>query len=100
ARRYAAVWMESGSPLLVWTERQQQALQRWYDQRNRAVTVKFAMRYGSPSLASVLEAFRSEGVTRILVLPLYPQYSGTTTATVFDETTRLVQALRNQPELR
>ncbi|MCK9508339.1 MAG: ferrochelatase [Pigmentiphaga sp.] len=100
ARRYAAVWTEAGSPLLVWTERQQQGLQAHYDQRGLPVTVKMAMRYGSPSIASALTAFRTERVERILVLPLYPQYSATTTATVFDETAGLMQTVRDQPELR
>jgi ferrochelatase len=64
------------------------------------VTVACAMRYGNPSIASVMEALRRQGTERILVLPLYPQYSGTTTATAFDEVFRVLGGWRNQPELR
>lgn len=100
AKRYAAVWMKEGSPLLVWTERQQQALQARFNDAGLPVCVKIAMRYGAPSIASALTAFRVEQVKRILVLPLYPQYSATTTATVFDETAGLLASVRDQPEMR
>ncbi|WP_204270198.1 ferrochelatase, partial [Klebsiella aerogenes] len=59
-----------------------------------------AMRYGNPSIPSVMQALRKQGVERILVLPMYPQYSGTTTATAFDEVFRVLGEMRNQPELR
>ncbi|MCL1636128.1 ferrochelatase [Luteimonas sp. SX5] len=80
ARKYAQIWMEGGSPLAVYTQRLaaavQQRLPQWH--------VAHAMRYGRPAIAEVLDAFRREGVRRVVVLPLYPQYSTTTTASVAD----------------
>jgi ferrochelatase len=58
------------------------------------------MRYGNPSIESVMEALRRQGTEQILLLPLYPQFSGTTTATAFDEAFRVLSTWRNQPELR
>jgi ferrochelatase len=62
--------------------------------------VAWAMRYGRPSIASTLRELREQNVTRLLVLPLYPQYAGSTTATAFDEVFRELASWRNQPELR
>src|SRR5512141_2680169 len=73
ARKYAAIWLEGGSPLAVYT----QALAAAVQQRMPQATVVHAMRYGSPSLASTLAPLR-QSHERIVVLPLYPQYSGTT----------------------
>jgi ferrochelatase len=64
------------------------------------VTVACAMRYGNPSIESVMEALRRQGTEQILLLPLYPQFSGTTTATAFDEVFRVLSTWRNQPEMR
>ncbi|MFN7723895.1 MAG: ferrochelatase [Rubrivivax sp.] len=100
AAKYASIWTPEGSPLAVWTTRQAQGLQAQLDQRGHHVTVRHAMRYGNPSLPSVLDALKAEGATRILVLPLYPQYAGSTTATVNDTVMRWAQGLRRQPELR
>ncbi|MBP6726836.1 MAG: ferrochelatase, partial [Thauera sp.] len=80
AKKYASVWMEEGSPLKVHTERlttllAKQLLQAGHDQ----IDVDFAMRYGAPSISDRLQALRARGCTRILVLPLYPQYSASTT---------------------
>ncbi len=79
ARKYAAIWLEGGSPLAVHTR----ALATAVQQRMPQATVVHAMRYGSPSLASTLATLR-QSHDRIVVLPLYPQYSGTTTASVGD----------------
>lgn len=80
AHKYAAIWMESGSPLAVHTH----ALAAVVQQRLPQLRVAHAMRYGQPALAATLAALREEGIRRVLVLPLYPQYSTTTTASIAD----------------
>ena len=80
ARLYAGVWMDQGSPLAVHTARLAGALAP----RLPGMRVGHAMRYGTPSLRHALEAIRDDGERRVLVLPLYPQYSTTTTASVAD----------------
>lgn len=80
AEKYAKIWMDGGSPLAVHTQRLAQAVQARLPQRR----VVHAMRYGGPSIADVLAGLRAEGVERVTVLPLYPQYSTTTTASVGD----------------
>ena len=100
AEKYASIWTPDGSPLKLWTEKQSKLLQGWLGQRNHAVKVRYAMRYGSTSIASQLDAFKAEGVTRVLVVPAYPQYSGTTTASVFDAVYAWGQQTRTLPELR
>ncbi len=100
AAKYASVWTPEGSPLKVWTERQAKLLQGWLGQRNHTVTVRWAMRYGSTSIDSQLDALKAEGVTRVLVVPAYPQYSATTTASVFDAVYAWAQRTRALPELR
>ena len=83
AKKYASVWVEGvdgGSPLAVYTRRLARAVQRELPD----VRVVEAMRYGHPSLATTLETLRADGVKRVLALPLYPQYSTSTTAAVGD----------------
>jgi len=100
APRYAGIWMEGGSPLLVYSRRQAEGLQRELDARGAGVAVELAMRYGSPSIADAVARLRERGCERILAVPLYPQFSASTTATVVDEVGRVAARLRNQPELR
>jgi ferrochelatase len=100
AAKYARIWTSQGSPLKFWTERQAERLQDWLDGHGHHVTVRHAMRYGTPSVASQLDALKAEGVTRVLVLPAYPQYSGTTTASVFDAVYHWASQVRAIPELR
>jgi ferrochelatase len=100
AAKYASVWTPEGSPLKVWTEKQSKLLQGWLGQRNHGVKVRWAMRYGSTSIASQLDAMKADGVTRVLVVPAYPQYSATTTASVFDAVYTWAQRTRALPELR
>jgi ferrochelatase len=100
AAKYASVWMREGSPLKVWTERQAQALQARLAASGHEVTVRYAMRYGTPSIGSQLDALKAEGATRILVLSAYPQYSGTTTASLVDDIGDWTKRVRNVPELR
>lgn len=100
APRYAGIWMEGGSPLLVYTQRQAAAVQDVLRARGLSVRVEAAMRYGNPSIADAMAALRREGCDRFLTVPLYPQYSASTTATVIDQVGRVAATLRNQPELR
>jgi ferrochelatase len=100
AAKYASVWTAEGSPLKIWTEKQAALLQSQLTQLGHHVVVRWAMRYGSTSIASQLDALKADGVTRILVLPAYPQYSATTTASVFDAVYLWAQKTRSIPELR
>jgi len=100
ARKYAAVWTDEGSPLLVYTRRQAKLLRGAIGERGHDVEVAFAMRYGTPSIASVLREMRDRGLERLLVVPMYPQYSASTTATVFDAIARELRDWRVQPALR
>jgi len=100
ARKYRSIWTPEGSPLLVHTRRQAQALRGLLAEQGMDVELDFAMRYGNPSVPAVLQAMRAAGVGRLLVLPLYPQYSGTTTASAFDAVFAEIGRWRDQPELR
>lgn len=100
ALKYASVWTEEGSPLMVHSKRQAALLQQALSARGHALDVELAMRYGEPSIESVLHRLRERNTTRVLVLPLYPQYAGSTTATAIDEVTRVLRGWRNLPELR
>lgn len=97
AAKYASIWTPQGSPLAVWTQRQAEGLrQRLPD----TVLVRHAMRYGNPALPQVLDELTAAGATRVLVLPLYPQYAASTTATANDAVGRWLSAQRRQPEVR
>ena len=100
AAKYASVWTPEGSPLLVWTAKQAKLLAGYLGERGHPVTVRHAMRYGNPSIASVLDELKALGATRILVLPLYPQYSSPTTASVSDAVFAWGRQVRLLPELR
>lgn len=100
AAKYASIWTKEGSPLRVWTDKQAQGLQQTLNAKGHEVMVKYAMTYGSPSIDSQIDALKMAGATRILLLPAYPQYSGTTTAPVFDAVHRWSLKARNLPEFR
>ncbi|MDM0057189.1 ferrochelatase [Variovorax fucosicus] len=100
AAKYASVWLPEGSPLKLWTHRQAVLLAGWLGERGHRVIVRDAMRYANPSIASQLDALKAEGVTRVLVLQAYPQYSATTTASVIDAVNDWTRTLRRLPELR
>ena len=100
AAAYAKVWMAEGSPLLVISRQQQQALQEKFNQQGgEIIKVVLAMRYGNPAIAAGLDELRAAGVQDIRVLPLYPQYSDTTTAAVHDAVTAALQGGEWQPQL-
>ncbi|HFC53815.1 MAG TPA: ferrochelatase [Gammaproteobacteria bacterium] len=101
AQAYQSIWTERGSPLLVTTLKQGELLQRLLGERLPGpVRVEVAMRYGAPSIGDGLERLRRAGCDRILVLPLYPQYSATTTGSTFDAVTAALTGVRRVPELR
>ena len=101
ARAYAKVWTAEGSPLLVISRRQCAALQQALDARPGApIRVELAMCYGNPSIATGLAQLRDAGVRRVLVLPLYPQYSATSSAAIIDAVMQELRHWRAVPELR
>jgi len=101
AEKYASIWMEEGSPLRVHTERQAKILAGYLGEAgHKDWIVRWAMRYGEPSIGHTLDEMRALGCDRILVVPLYPQYAGSTTGSVMDEVARSLLAWRNLPELR
>lgn len=97
AKSYAKVWTEKGSPLASFTAAQADALA---SRMGEAADVRYAMRYGNPSVGDQLRAMKQAGCSRILIAPLYPQYSGATTGTVQDEAYRTLSALRWHPAIR
>lgn len=101
AKAYAKVWTDQGSPLLLVSEAQREALAAELANRlGWPIPVVLGMRYGRPSIKQALESLRDQDVRQVLVLPLYPQYSATTTASVFDAVTDELQRWRWIPELR
>ncbi|MGZ3183416.1 MAG: ferrochelatase [Telluria sp.] len=101
ARKYETIWTREGSPLKVHTQKQAMLLRGLLGERgHHDVNVVMAMRYGSPSLPAVLDQLKAEGAARILVLPAYPQYAGSTTASVADAVFAHYRRVRNLPELR
>jgi ferrochelatase len=97
AHAYAQVWTDQGSPLAAITAVQARALQAIMGE---GVTVDWAMRYGNPSIPARLQAMKDAGCDRILIAPLYPQYSGATTASVMDSLGDALRTMRWQPALR
>lgn len=98
--RYQGIWMEGGSPLMVYSKVQAEGVQARLSAEGLNVKVALAMRYGNPSVPRVMDELRNAGCERILVVPLYPQYAASTTATAVDSVTSYAAKLRNQPELR
>ncbi|MGX7927711.1 ferrochelatase [Tsuneonella sp. HG094] len=97
AHAYSQVWTEAGSPLAAITAAQAKALQ---ERLGGGVRVRHAMRYGRPAIDAELRALMDEGCERILLAPLYPQYSAATTATVVDKAADTLRTMRWQPALR
>lgn len=103
AAKYATIWTETGSPLQAHTESQARLLDIILRQQGHDLIVTWAMRYannGPRSIPATLEQLRSQNATRILLLPMYPQYSASTTGTAIDQALNWLTGLRNQPELR
>ncbi len=101
AHAYQSVWTEEGAPLIAISKRQAEALQRALESRIPGpVKVEMAMRYGQPSIAAALQRLQQASARRILVLPLYPQYSATTSASIFDAVMDELKSWRWLPEMR
>ena len=101
AKKYASIWLPKlGSPLMHYSRLQTKELGEKFANQGHTVLVDLAMRYGQPSTQSALEGLKAQGMERLLLLPLYPQYSATTTASSFDEVFRVLGTWRDQPELR
>lgn len=97
ARAYAKIWTNEGSPLQVYTQKAAAALGR---RMNGAALADWAMRYGAPSIADRIAALKEAGCDRVLVIPMYPQFSQSTTASVADAAFRALAAMTWQPALR
>lgn len=100
APRYRAIWLERGSPLLVYGQDLRDAVASLLAARGLDVRVELAMRYGQPAIGDRLQALRAAGCGRILVVPLYPQYALGTTGTVVAAVNEHLARLRHQPTLR
>ncbi|ELI8012192.1 ferrochelatase [Yersinia enterocolitica] len=95
AKLYQSVWMEEGSPLLVYSRRQQKALAACMPD----IPVELGMSYGSPNLPGAIDKLLAQGVTKLVVLPLYPQYSCSTSAAVWDAVARILKGHRRLPSI-
>ncbi|MEA3299099.1 MAG: ferrochelatase [Pseudomonadota bacterium] len=101
AKAYASVWTDQGSPLLLHTRAQTDALRNSLQQQHGdRIVVEFAMRYGNPPIAAGLQSLFDQGARKLLVLPLYPQYSAATSASTFDAVAQDFTRRRWLPELR
>ena len=107
AKKYELIWTREGSPLAVHSVKQRVLLMGMLGQRMKReglpadhAPVELGMRYGSPSIASAIDKLRAAGSTKILVLPLYPQYAASTTASAFDAVAAHVAKLRRAPAIR
>jgi len=105
AEKYALVWTQDGSPLRFHTERQAKLVLGLMGEQLKTKglaipLVDYAMRYGNPSIASVMQGMKRQGCERILVLPLYPQYAASTTASTFDAVFAELGKMRNVPAIR
>jgi ferrochelatase len=101
ASLYKEIWTEGGSPLTVMTYRQAALLEEMLHQTGaQDVVVRVAMTYGEPVIAGVIAELRTQGVEKFLLLPLYPQYSGTTTGAIYDQVSHLVEESRYVPDVQ
>ncbi|GGY22460.1 ferrochelatase [Paludibacterium paludis] len=101
AAKYASIWRDDGSPLLSNTRSLTAAVSRLLAREGRDdLVVDYAMRYGNPSVESVIRRLREQGVDRLLIVPLYPQYAASSSGTALDEVFRVLMKSRNMPEVR
>ncbi|OIN08007.1 ferrochelatase [Oceanisphaera psychrotolerans] len=100
AKLYQSIWWPEGSPLMVISRRQQAALSQALQEAGIDMPVALGMSYGEPSMAAAWQELKSAGVDRVILLPLYPQYSVSTTASVFDSWARLMKSERRLPAFR
>ncbi len=101
AALYRSVWSEQGSPLLVTSKSQLEGFRKKLEEEiGSPVVVALGMRYGNPSIAKALEELRQHDIGRLLVIPLYPQYSSATTGSTFDAVAEVLKGWRRVPDLR
>ena len=99
AHRYRLIWQSEGSPLLVYTSQLRAGLEQRLTARHPAVRVAQAFLYSAPLLTEVLESLRAQALRRIVILPLFPQGSGTTTGAVYDQVGQTLASWRSLPQL-
>lgn len=95
AELYQKIWTDHGSPLVVLSQHVADRLQTTFN-----LPVVIGMHYGNPSIQSALEALQKQGVDKIVIMPMYPQYSATTTAASFDQVSAVLKQWRKIPEVR
>lgn len=101
AKLYEEIWTEQGSPLTAMTYRQATLLEERLHQIGATdVIVRVAMTYGQPAIAGLVTELRAQGIEKFLLLPLYPQYSGTTTGAIYDQLAKLVTGSRYVPDVQ
>ena len=100
AQKYAQIWTDEGSPLLVHTRRQATMLRGFLGARGISVEVEFGMRYGNPSVSSAIAALKAKHCDRILLIPMYPQYASSSTASALDAVWETLLHTRNAPDVR
>jgi ferrochelatase len=102
ARAYQSIWMPDGSPLRVYTERLAAAVAGCFPPQDGVprILVAAAMTYGGPAIAEQVASLRAAGARRILLIPLFPQYSATSTGAVYDVVARLIQTARDIPDIQ
>jgi ferrochelatase len=101
AKKYASIWRADGSPLRIYTERQAQLLRGYLGQKlGKPVPVVAAMRYGNPTIKAGLAELKERGCDRILVIPMYPQYAGSTTASTEDALAKALRRWKPAPALK
>jgi ferrochelatase len=101
ASKYRKIWMQDGSPLAVYSTRLATEIGRLLGAKHKdRISVALAMTYGNPSISQAIESFAGQGVDKLVVLPLFPQYCGSTTGSVVDGTNRALKRLRSPPDIR
>ncbi|MDU0810204.1 MAG: ferrochelatase [Burkholderia sp.] len=101
SRKYAAIWMPNGSPLRIYTEQQVEGVQYLFKSSHDQVIVDYAMRYcNKTNISKILTKLKCSGVEKVLLMPMYPQYSSSTTGSAFDSAFKALMQMRNQLEIR
>lgn len=98
AKAYQKIWSDKGSPLIYLTRQLSEKLAEKLN--SKGVIATYSMRYGEPSIANQLRLLRQQGVDNVIVLPLYPQYSSTTTASIYDDVIKELNQWRHLPSLQ
>ncbi len=101
AEKYASIWLDEGSPLLVYANRQRNLLEsKLKESLDTPFKIELGMSYGNPSMQSAIEKLKAARCNKILVLPLYPQYAASSTAAAFDSVWKVLLKMRNVPAIR